>query len=139
MAENIKTFEMLIDDELVDGVYAISLVDSPAIETDYIMLSKNGKDYIEIKLEKGDEKRKVVTGPALIPDKVIPRKGYNIVFSSDTIRKISENFMIQNKKDNVKDMCLKDHHCSYIDNVCKLYIQKDGYYKNDLLNYLIKK
>ena len=24
-------------------------------------------------------------------------------------------------------------------NVCKLYIPKDGYYKNDLLNYLIKK
>lgn len=97
------TYEMLIGDETKDGVFAISLVDSPAIQTDYVLLS-NEKDKIsiELKLEKlQDQKRRIVCGPALVPDMVIARKGYNIVFSKDTIRKISENFLINNYKDNV--------------------------------------
>lgn len=97
------TYEMLIDNELVDGVFAISLVDSPAIQTDYILLSdKTNKIQIDLKLEKlADEKRKIVTGAALIPDMIIPRNGYNITFSKETIRKISENFLINGYKDNV--------------------------------------
>jgi hypothetical protein len=99
---DIKTYEMLVDDENFDGVYCISLVDSPAILTDYILLSKENKIQVEIQLEKLiDAKRKVVCGPALIPDIIIPRNGYDITFSKDTIRKISENFLIQNNKDNV--------------------------------------
>lgn len=100
--ENIPTFEMMIEDENKDGVFCISLVDSPAIQQDFIMLSKeNDKNRIEIKLEKGDLKRQVLTGPALIPNIIIPRKGYNITFSADTIRKISENFLINNRTNSV--------------------------------------
>lgn len=85
-----------------DGVFAISLVDSPAIEEDYIMLSKENKVSIEIHLDQTvDNKRHVVMGPILIPDKIIPRKDYDIVFSKDTIRSASEKFMIDGKKDNV--------------------------------------
>jgi len=106
--ENIITYEMLIDDELKDGVFAMSLVTSPAIQSDYVLLSEQqDKKYIELKLEKlADIKRHIVSGAALIPNIIIPRKDdadkeYNITFSEDTIRKISENFLIQNKKDNV--------------------------------------
>lgn len=98
------TFEMLINDENLDGVFAISLVDKPAIMKDYILLSENELDkvQIEVKLEKIiDEKEHVLCGPALIPDIIIPRNGYNITFSTETIKKISENFLINNYKDNV--------------------------------------
>ena len=101
--ENIPTYEMLLENESLDGVVGISLVYSSAIQQDFIMLSK---DRIEIKLEllkaeKNDLKRQVLTGPALIPNLIIKRKGYNITFSADTIRKISENFLIQGKQNNV--------------------------------------
>lgn len=105
--ENIPTYEMLLENESLDGVVGISLVYSPAIQQDFIMLSKDDdKNRIEIKLEllkaeKNDLKRQVLTGPALIPNIIIGRKGYNITFSADTIRKISENFLIQNKQNNV--------------------------------------
>lgn len=98
----VPTYEMFISDELVDGVFAVSLVDNPAILTDYVLLSKEDKIQIELQLEKlVDQKRKVICGPGLIPDMIIPRKDYNIKFSADTIRKISENFIINNYKDNV--------------------------------------
>ena len=45
-------YEMTISDELTDGVMDISLVDSPAIQEDFILLSENYKTYIELKLEK---------------------------------------------------------------------------------------
>lgn len=97
-----KLYEMIVDDELVEGVFAMSLVDEPAIEVDFTLLSKNDKFRIDLNLEKNiDTTRHVVMGPMLIPDKVIPRKNYDIIFSKDTIRRISENFMIQGKKDNV--------------------------------------
>lgn len=96
------TYEMVIKDENVDGVFAISMVDSPAIESDFILLSKDNRVNIELKIEKlVDEKRHIICGPALIPDIIIERKNYNIVFSKDTIRKISENFLINNYKDNI--------------------------------------
>ena len=101
-----KLYEMTLENQLTDGVFAISLVDSPAIEEDYILLSKDDKIRIEIKLEKMvDAVRQVVSGPILIPDIIIPRKGvegpYDIVFRKDTIRKLSEKFMMDNMKDNV--------------------------------------
>lgn len=97
-----KLFEMTIEDEMIDGVYAVSLVENPAIMEDYIMLSKEDKIRIDLKLEKiVDQKRHIVCGPALIPEIIIPRNGYDITFSKETIRKISENFMINGNKDNV--------------------------------------
>jgi len=98
----IPTYEMLIENELTDAVFAISLVDSPAIQEDYVLLSEDNTMKIELKLGKIiDEKKKIVTGPILVTDQVIPRKGFNIVFRKDTIRKISENFIINGNKDNV--------------------------------------
>ena len=99
--EDYKTYEMLLENELTDGVFTVSIVDSPAIERDFILLNKE-KDRIEIKLDKiSDNDRHVLTGPALVPNIIIPRKGHNITFSDETIRKISENFIMSNNKDRV--------------------------------------
>ena len=68
-----QTIELFIKDEDEDGVFAISLVDEPAIESDFLALSKqNNSNKFNIKLKEIDKKRKVVVGYALIPDLEIP-------------------------------------------------------------------
>lgn len=95
-------YEMTIEDELLDGVFAISFVDNPAIQEDYVLLSKDSKFRVDIKLDKiTNSKKKLVSGPILIPDKIIPRQNFDIVFRKETIRKISENFLMNGNKDNV--------------------------------------
>ena len=95
-------FEMIIDKDS-DGVYAMSLVDQPAIELDYILLNEE-TPRIEIKLEKANinHREHIITGPALIPDTEIPRNGgYFIKFASETIKQISEKYLIGGSKDEV--------------------------------------
>lgn len=82
-------FELIIDEEAeAYGVQAISLVESPAIEEDFVALSD------DFKFQSIDEERRIVLGPALIPDKPIyRRKGeeeFFIYFSKDTVRKAME-------------------------------------------------
>jgi hypothetical protein len=70
--------------------------------SNFVLLSKEHNTKIELSIQKlADKRLRIVTGAALIPDLVIPRKYYNIIFSKDTIRKISENFMINNYKDTI--------------------------------------
>ncbi len=76
-----------------EGVYGISLVDEPAIECNWVALSKEQS----VKLATIDEEKRILLGPILVPDKVILRKDdqgepYSIVFPKDTIRLAMENF-----------------------------------------------
>jgi hypothetical protein len=93
-----QTIELFIKDEAEDGVFAISLVDEPAIESDFLALSKqdNSNKY-NIKLKEVDKKRKVVVGYALIPDLEIPRvkdgKEFNIVMSKETVALAAKLYM----------------------------------------------
>ena len=90
--------ELIIDEEEEEsGVFAISFVEHPAIEADFIYLNKEHEEkFAEVEKEK-----RLVMGAALIPNKMIYRKDkekddeYNIYFSRDTIRKISEKYMKQ--------------------------------------------
>lgn len=98
--EKLQEIEMKIKDESVDGVFAISLVDSPAIEEDFVALSKH---YEKIELKVADEERRIAVGYALIPDKRIYRritpKGktepveFNIYFTKETIAQTQELYM----------------------------------------------
>jgi hypothetical protein len=95
-------YEMVIEDPNSEGVFAISLVDKPAIIEEFILLSKDDKMKIDLNLEqlkKGE--RRTITGPALIPGIIIPRKGYDITFSEETIRKISEGYIMNGHKDSI--------------------------------------
>lgn len=82
----------LIIENLNDGIDAISLVDRPAIESNFIALNEN----IKIEFKEVDKERGILMGAALIPDKQIFRKGkdedYYVYFSKDTIRQASEMF-----------------------------------------------
>jgi hypothetical protein len=69
MAKKLDEIELTIEDLENDGVFAVSLVEFPAIEENFIALSKEG---IELKVV--DEERRIVVGYALIPDKRIYRK-----------------------------------------------------------------
>ena len=92
----IQEIELKIKDETDEGVFAISLVDVPAIEENFVALEKH-----EIELKVIDEERRIVVGFALVPDKRIYRKQkvkdevkeFNIYFSKDTVSKTAELFM----------------------------------------------
>lgn len=89
-----KIVELILDEEeMMAGVQAISIVEYPAIEENFVKLSKDQ----EIKLAEVDSERRILMGPALIPNKTIYRKNgedeYYIYFSRETIRKVSEMFL----------------------------------------------
>lgn len=87
-----------------DGVNIISLVEFPAVERNFIQLSK------EVKLSLNDEKKELL-GVALIPDFPIYRRDeqgeYYIVFSAESIRKIAIDFY---KKLNVNNADVEHNH-----------------------------
>lgn len=72
-----------------DGVNIISLVEFPAVERNFIQLSR------EVKLSLNEEKKELL-GVALIPDMPIYRRDeqgeYYITFSADAIRKAAIDF-----------------------------------------------
>jgi hypothetical protein len=88
----LQEIELTIKDESEDGVFAISLVNSPAIEENFIMLSSQ-----EVELKILDEEKRIVVGFALVPEKRIYRKvkdkEFNIFFTKETILKSAELFM----------------------------------------------
>lgn len=91
-----RIVELLIDEEqLFSGIEAISIVDQPAIEENFIALSKQH----EIKLAQVDEEKRILMGAALVPDKNIYRRDgeeeYYIYFSKDTVRQASQLFLMR--------------------------------------------
>jgi hypothetical protein len=90
-----ETYEILFNPEEKEGVFAISLVEHPAIEVDFVALSKE-----VLQLKTIDEDKRILMGAVLIPDKVIPRDGYNIVFSKETIKLSQEFFFKRNNNKN---------------------------------------
>ena len=88
-----KIIELILDEEDFEaGVEAISIVESPAIESDFVALKNQ-----EIKLAEVDKEKKILMGALLIPNKPIYRNGsegeYYIYFSKDTIVKASQMFL----------------------------------------------
>jgi|TARA_R110002020_G_scaffold261884_1_gene476243 hypothetical protein len=88
--------ELFLDEENEhSGIEAISVVESPAIESDFIALKNQ-----EIKMAEVDKEKRILMGAALIPNKPIYRKnemgeGYYVFFSSNTVKKASEMFFIR--------------------------------------------
>jgi len=90
--------ELFIDEEDdVSGIDAISIVENPAIQEDFVYLKNQ-----EFKLAELDAEKRLLLGPALIPNKPIYRKNeekeYYIYFSRNTVRKASELFLKRAKQ-----------------------------------------
>jgi hypothetical protein len=99
--ESKKIIELVIDEnDLQTGIHAVSIVNSPAIEENFIALAKH-----ELELKEVDTEKKILMGAALVPNKQILRadkdgKGYYIYFSEDTIKKASELFLMRSNQNN---------------------------------------
>jgi len=92
--------ELFIDEtDEVSGIEAISVVENPAIESDFIALKNQ-----EFKLAEVDKEKRILMGAALIPNKPIYRQSgeqeYYIYFSQATVRKASELFFINGNQSN---------------------------------------
>ena len=96
-----RIVELIIDEKDEEsGISAVSVVESPAIESDFIYLSKH-----EIELKEVDAEKRILMGAGLIPNKQIYRKNekgeeYYIYFSEATIRKASELFLMNSNQNN---------------------------------------
>ena len=96
-----KIIELIIDEnDLQTGIHAVSVVHSPAIEENFIALSKH-----EIELKEVDAEKKILMGAALVPNKQIYRvnekkEEYYIYFSEQTVRKASELFLMRSNQNN---------------------------------------
>jgi hypothetical protein len=89
----LKTYRVIVnaDDDLT-GVYAVSLVDQPAIEVDWIKLGKVEEFFFSANKDK-----QMLFGPLLIPNKLILRKAadgelFNIMFDAETIQIIADKY-----------------------------------------------
>jgi hypothetical protein len=94
-----RIVELIIDEkEDLSGVEAISVVEFPAIEENFIALNQ------QLQLAKVDEEKRILMGAALIPNKNIYRRNgedeYYIFFSDATVKKASELFLMNSNQNN---------------------------------------
>ena len=93
--------ELVLDESQIDlvGIDAVSIVEFPAIESDFVALKSQ-----EVKLAKVDGEKRILMGAALIPNKPIFRASeddtYYVYFSESTVRRASELFFKNGMQNN---------------------------------------
>jgi phage head maturation protease len=96
-----QVIELIIDPkDTQSGIDAVSVVESPAIEENFIALSKH-----EVELKEVNAEKRILMGAALIPNKKIYRvnakkEEYYIYFSEDTVRQAMELFFKNGNQSN---------------------------------------
>ena len=94
-----RIVELILDDQqLASGIDAISIVEAPAIESNFIALKSH-----EIKFAQVDAEKRILMGPVLIPDKPIYRKQvmngemqeFYVYFSKNTVSRASQMFLMK--------------------------------------------
>ena len=94
-----KIIELILDEDEAIGVEAVSLVNSPAIESDFIALNNQ-----EIKLAEINKEKRLLMGALLIPQKPIYRKSgkeeYYIFFSRKTVERASQMYLQNGNQSN---------------------------------------
>ena len=88
-----RIVELILGDDELTGIEAISVVENPAIEEDFIALKSE-----EIKLAEVDKEKRILMGALLVPNKPIYRKKgeeeYYIYFSKQTVEKASQLYLM---------------------------------------------
>jgi len=97
---NFNIVELILDEnEEFSGIEAISVVESPAIEEDFVALKSE-----EIKLAEVNKEKRILMGALLIPNKPIYRRSgedeYYIYFSKDTVLKASQKYLMAGNQNN---------------------------------------
>lgn len=91
-----ELYELIIEDENTDEVFALSLVENPAIEANWVFFN-NQKG--EVKFATVDNEKRTIVAPVLIPDKRIYRidegtnKEYEVFLTAETIEKVAQQFL----------------------------------------------
>lgn len=99
----VEVFELAIDETGKLGVNCVSLVNAPAIDVNFVALSKETK--IEFTSVETEEK-KMLYGALLIPEQLIYRvdkennKPYYVKYSKETIERVSQDFLKRNMHHN---------------------------------------
>jgi len=93
-----KLYELQIEDN-ADEVFAISLVENPAIESDFIFFNKETIQFAAV-----DNSKRTLIGAILIPDKKIMRveadgSPYEVYFTKDTVAKLAQNYLMKKYTD----------------------------------------
>lgn len=101
MLKGLPLYNLVINDN-ADGVYRISLVDMPAIESDFLLFNQDPKKTYTFS---NDEKH-VITGAAMIPNLPIYRCDesgfeYFVQFSRETIEKSAQLFFKNGYQGNI--------------------------------------
>lgn len=109
MTKPLPVFELAVSEDPQSEleVYAIALVDKPAIEKTWFAFSEN-KDPWKFAAVGEDDKR-IVVGPAMIPDMKIYRKDdemgeYQVFFTEATIAAIAQKFFAKGNQGNANLM-----------------------------------
>jgi len=88
-----RIVELILGDDEMTGIEAISVVENPAIEEDFIALKSE-----EIKLAEVNKEKRILMGALLVPNKPIyRRKGeeeYYIYFSKETVERASQLYLM---------------------------------------------
>lgn len=95
-----KLYELQIEDDM-DEVFAISLVENPAIEQDFMYFNKEKQ---EVKFAEITGEKRMLVGPILIPDKNIIRvdaegEPYQVYFTKDTVKRLAQNYLMKKYTD----------------------------------------
>lgn len=95
-----KIIELILDEQqMANGVDAISVVESPAIESNFIALNSHKVEFKAI-----DNEKRLLIGPALIPNKPIYRnqdgEEFYVYFSKGTVKQASEIYLMRGKQNN---------------------------------------
>jgi hypothetical protein len=95
-----RIVELILDEEQeAAGIEAISVVENPAIEEDFVALKAE-----EIKLAEVNKEKRILMGALLVPNKPIYRRSgedeYYIYFSKDTVLKASQMYLMKGNQNN---------------------------------------
>jgi hypothetical protein len=92
-------YELKIEDD-TDFISAISLVETPAIKEDFVLLSDT-----QVELSQVSEDKRLLAGDILTPNRAIYRRDkneeYNIFFSEETVEKAAQKYMADKRQDSV--------------------------------------
>ena len=94
-----KLYELVIEDMETDEVFAISLVEAPAIEEPFMYFNKE-----EVRFAKVDGEQRMLIGAILVPEKRILRidgegNPYHVFFTKDTVKKLAQNYLMKKYTD----------------------------------------
>jgi hypothetical protein len=93
-----KLYELQIQDN-EDEIFAISLVENPAIESDFMYFGKETQMFAAV-----DNEKHMLIGAILIPDKKIIRveadgTPYEVFFTKETVAKLAQNYLAKKYTD----------------------------------------